>query len=55
MMLRLPLSALLVAIAALDMANGPTSLALAVTGIVVGVLLALTVLLDALWLGSPRA
>lgn len=51
MLLRLPLSILLVAIAGLDIANGPTSSALAVTGVIVGALLALTCLLDVLWLG----
>lgn len=55
MLLRLPLSVLLVAIAGLDIANGPTSPALAATGMVVGALLAVTVLLDVLWLGRPRA
>lgn len=50
MFMRLPLSVVLLALAALNIASGAERLALPIVGAVVGVLLALTALLDALWL-----
>ncbi len=48
MMMRLSMSAALLAIAAIDLADHAPNTALAITGAVVGVLLIVTVLLDLL-------
>jgi hypothetical protein len=54
MSLRLPLSALLLALASLALADGASSPAVPYTGLAVGVALAITVVLDALWLRRAR-
>ncbi len=52
MMMRLPMGAALLALAAIDFADRASSPVLAVTGVVVGVLLIATVLFDMLMPGA---
>jgi hypothetical protein len=49
MSLRLPLSGLLLALASLALSDGAPSPAVPYTGLAVGLALAITVLLDAIW------
>ena len=54
-MLRLVLAALLLAVGALDLVNGPPSPFLTIVGIAVGVALLVTVALDLLWRARESA
>ena len=54
MSLRLPLSALLLALAGIALAGGAPHPAVPYAGVAVGVALVITVLLDAIWLGRAR-
>jgi hypothetical protein len=54
MTLRLPLSGLLLALASLALSDGASRPAVPYAGLAVGIALAITVLLDAIWLRRAR-